>query len=141
MGNYLSTDQAWDRLDKVRALYQDASGNALTTVLGDDVDQCEGEVNGYLAGRYTVPVTDSAHQAFLRSLTLALLHELAYTRLPSGAVPDGVKARADKARETLAKLSDGTLRLAGASETSTSTTGLLAESNDPELTRDKLKNW
>lgn len=91
------------------------------TVGQELVDQAEGVINGYLAGRYLTPVNvavDAALATTLRDLTLAIAGFKAYTTHPvlAAQVAAAVRAAYDEAISLLKRIADGKAALPGAVE-------------------------
>ena len=85
------------------------------------VDQAQGVVNGYLAGRYLTPVDVSADTTLavtLRDLTLAIAAFKAYASHPllAAQVAPAVRAAYDEAISLLKRIADGAAALPGAAE-------------------------
>lgn len=70
------------------------------------------EIDGYLAKRYTVPVTSAGAADLLRDFAIGLAAPKAYFRQASGDLPEKVKLRAEEIRKILRDFSTGTALLA-----------------------------
>ena len=70
------------------------------------------EIDGYLAKRYTVPVTSAGAADLLRDFAIGLAAPKAYFRQASGDLPEKVKLRAEEIRKILRDFSTGAALLA-----------------------------
>ncbi len=143
MGNYISRTDVERRLHRAHDALYTNDGAIDTDLIDADIEEAEGIVDGYLSGRYTVPVS-GASTGLLKSLCLALLEELAYTRGANTKVPDKTKDRADNARAMLSKIAAGTVNLGAATvpaERPGATGSLIVEADDTAFTREDLESW
>ncbi len=144
MSSYIQQADVESRLrDNFAALYKLPSQR---DDLSMDIDRAESIVNGYLAAKYTVPVTASGSMAFVQSLCLDLFEELAWGRSIGDEIPKKVAERAKTAREQLKSISDGTIALVGAIPLTAppgASGGSVAavEGNDAEFTREKMTGF
>ena len=146
MGNYISRSDAELRLRRnYRTLYTPAdSGEIDTDIVDADIDAAEGTVDSYLAGRYTVPVTDAEALRPIKSWALTFLEEIAYGAIPGREVPKNIADRAKAAREHLAKVASGHLSLGSdtpAPERETLTADLVIEADTPVMGRTNLTGF
>lgn len=146
MANYITRSDLERRLRRSYAtLYTPPGQSAVDTDLVDaDIDAAEAEVDGYLAKRYRVPVTDSAALRMCRAWSLVLAEELAYGAIPGRDLPESVSTRAKTAREQLAAAADGRMML-GSAETVAEAAGaseaLVIEGETPVMTRTTLEGF
>ncbi|MHB9138189.1 MAG: phage protein Gp36 family protein [Victivallaceae bacterium] len=98
-------------------------------------------VDGYLAGRYAVPVTVESVQALLQHYTLVLACELAYMR-SAGDMPEKIKTAVKNVTDALQAIADGKKRLPGVAETTSGQGGASVLSiADPVFTREKMSGF
>ena len=118
MGNYITRTNVQDRLRRsYTTLYTPKGASEVDTDLVDaDIDGAEGEVDGYLAQRYTVPVTAAQALRSIRSWCLTLVEEIAYGAIPGRKLPESISTRAAAVRTRLEAVADGSLSL-GSAET------------------------
>lgn len=141
---YLTLSQFQDGIEQYRKLYDDG-GTVDTLRQQADIDGATAVVDGYLAKRYTVPVTSATDADLLRRLTLALAREMAFEHKPTAAVPEAIEKAADRARATLKLLAAGNMVLIGATAapvTGSSPAGSVDASSDvPVMDRTSLGGW
>lgn len=145
MGNYIDRTDVKNRLRRsYEQAYTPRDASAVDTDLVDaDIELAEGEVDGYLATRYAVPVTDSDAQRICKAYALAIVEELAYSAIP-GDLPKGTEKRTKSVRENLNKISNGDMTL-GSGETPTERTdgaaAILVDGPDAVMGRDNLRGF
>lgn len=107
-----------------------------------DLATANAEVEAALAGRYAVPVTAPGARGLLKDWVLTLAVERAHLRDAAPELPKKVKDRVDEIRKQLALIAEGKFLLADAARVSDQVGGVvIAESNEPEFTREKLAGW
>jgi len=140
--SYITRTDVKDRLARQYATLYAKAGTLDETLIDDDIDAAEGEVNGYLAARYTVPVASGL--ALVKSWCLTLVEELAYSRSPAEKIPEKITDRVAAVRKALADVAKGTLTLgadpAPAEKTAAAGTIVVAGST-PEFTREKMSGY
>jgi len=111
---YIVNQDIIDRVGNTRAvqLTTDSGSVVSTTVLDEVRLSSEGEVNGYLAKRYAVPVDLTAHPdvaATLKGFTL----DIAVYRLNTRRAPasDDIRTMRNNAIEWFKRVADGTINL------------------------------
>ncbi len=144
---YITNNDIADRLGSaayVQLTDDDGDGVADTPVVDEARLGAEGEVNGYLARRYLVPVDVSVHTELadvLKSVTLDVVEfRLRLRRPPIGR--DAVR-RYEQTLVWLRGVAAGRIELPASSELETNTAlGPLASSSGEErlLTRDELRS-
>jgi len=82
-----------------------------------DLEAANGQVDGYLAGRYLAPVTADAVLPLLQHYTLTLASELAYMRSAGSEMPKKIADAVKQVRADLQAIADGNKRLPGVPET------------------------
>lgn len=138
--NYASVDDLEKALGTpYRSIYKDdtASANA-------DLVSAAAVVDGYLAKRYCVPVTEPGAMPILKEWCVAIAMELAYGRAGGSTIPEKTKDRAKRAYDQLRDAAKGTLQVpaAPAENTENSIGGAVAiECDEPVFTRDKMRGY
>ena len=77
-----------------------------------DLALASAEIDGYLAKRYTVPVTAAGAVDLLKDFAIGLAAPKAFFRAAGSAVPEKVKLRAEEIRKMLRDYSTGAALLA-----------------------------
>lgn len=140
-GQYITNAKALEAVHAVASVY-DVDGVFNAAKLTEDITTVEGTVDSHVAGRYPVPVTGTAALAMVKGIVIALLRAEAYGRLGGGTeTPAVILSNAKAARDQLKAISSGSLRLGAASESTDERTAgaFFEESEDPQMTRAKLK--
>lgn len=143
-GNYITQAELITATKRQQNLWKDDAGTVQTDYLDDDRADAEAEIDSYLAGRYSTPVTGSQAIALLRGFTVRLVRERGYIRKGEGEIPDSIREDADRCREILALIRDGANRLPGAAETTDANSAqavIYYESNTPNFTNAKMKDY
>ena len=144
MGEYLDVSDVRARLDRTVSVLYDHDGAVDEAWLAADLAAVEGVLNAHLGMRYALPLSDAGAVGLWRGLALDLFLELAYRRLPSGAVPPAVQAAADRARELLGRVARGELS-PGTSSAPTPPPAvrgsLITGGNAPQMTRARLAGF
>lgn len=143
-GNYITQAELITATKRQQNLWKDDSGTVQTDYLDDDMNDSEAEIDSYLAGRYSTPVTGSQAVALLRGYTVILVRERGFMRQGTGEVPDAITAAADRVRENLILVRDGRNRLPGVAEAPDSNSAIYKtffEGNTPEYTKSKMKEY
>ncbi len=114
---YITTQNLIDRVGSTKAaqLTTDSGSTPDSALLAEVTAEAEGEVNGYLARRYAVPVDLTAHPelaATLRGKTLDIAVYRLHVRRPP--VPDAHKDIYDSAIKWLTAVSKGEIVLPAA---------------------------
>ena len=138
---YITDQDLIDRVGNQTAaeLTTDSGTTPDTNVLAEVRASAEGEVNGYLARRYAVPVDLGAHPdlaAVLKGVTLDIAVFRLHSRRPP--VPPDVRAARDDAVRWLTDVSTGKVVLpAAATPASTTSDDPMVDwgSHDPNATR------
>lgn len=110
------------------------------TLAAADLESVDAVIDAALAVRYTVPITSEHGLAVAETIARALMRELVYGRLPNATVPESVTAAANRARELLDALADGSRVLPGtvvASEAG----GMLYGGPEAAFDEDGLDQW
>jgi len=144
MGNYLTTAQAIEKLPRQYEALYNHDGVVAEDEIGADIDEAEGEVDAYLAVRYSVPVTAGAHAALLRGWTRKIWQYLAWLRSPGQKVPESVEAAYKATIEKLEKVAAGELSLGGATAATEATAMsdyVVRSQETPVMTRDDLAGF
>jgi len=143
---YITNNDIADRLGSaayVQFTDDDGDGVADTPVVDEARLGAEGEVNGYLARRYLVPIDLSVHTELadlLKSVTLDVVEFRLHVRRPPVA-PDALR-RYEQTVGWLRGVTEGRIELPASSELETNAAlGPLASSSGEErlLTRDELR--
>jgi len=119
-------------------------GTADAAIVDEARLAAEGEVNGYLARRYPVPIDVVEHSELatvLKSVTLDLAEYRLRTRRPP--VPGDVIRRRQETAEWLKGVAEGRIALPSASQIGSNTAmGIVASSHGAErlLSREKLES-
>lgn len=144
MGNYISRTDVENRLRRSYDTLYTRDGAVDTDLVDADIEAAEGTVDGYLAKRYLVPITDTAALRIVKAWALTLCEELAYGAVPGRELPESVATRAEAARAQLEAAARGELAL-GSAETVAEATGsadcIVVESETPVMTRTKLAGF
>jgi len=114
------------------------TGSADATKVTAAIEGAEDEVNGMLAGLYTVPLTGTVPgvvEEITRQLATLRLHQ---RRLP---VPEDVWAMAREARRQLGLIAAGTLKLYGDDIAENSTTAASFSYDTRVFSRTKFAGW
>lgn len=77
-----------------------------------DLTLASAEIDGYLAKRYTVPVTAAGAVDLLKDFAIGLAAPKAFFRAAGSAVPEKVRLRAEEIRKMLRDYSTGAALLA-----------------------------
>lgn len=142
---YLSLAQAKALIAQYIATYDDASAGVQGTNddwILQDIESCEGTVNGYVSVRYIVPVTTPANAvAICRDITSKLFSIAAMRRRAVGEVPVAFTAGEKRAYEQLQAIANGTAKLAAPGAQQTDGFEAMIEGTSaavPIMTRTKL---
>lgn len=135
---YIVNQDIIDRLGTAKAAQLTAETGATpsTTVLDEIRLSSEGEVNGYLARRYAVPVDLTTHAdlaATLKGFTLDVAVYRAHGRRPP--VPEAAKDSYESAKEWLLRVSEGKIVLPAAvtPASTTSDKPMAASGGSPQI--------
>ena len=145
--SYLTLAHVQDRLRKNYAvLYTERGEDAADeTIVAEDIEAAEADIHSYLAGRYTVPVTDAEACKLLKHWALVLLQEIAYGAIPGREVPKNLAAQVTGLRARLQKIADGELSLGTATEIPAAEAGIagefIADGPAPVFERDNMKGF
>lgn len=146
MGNYITAVDLANRLRRNYAtLYTALDGTAVDTDLVEaDIAAAEAEIDGYLAQRYTVPVTATGALPLCKHWALTLAEDLAYGAVPGREPPKNVAARVEQVRKQLAAAADGRFSL-GAAEVPAERTAaadvIAVDGATSAFTREALEGW
>ncbi len=122
--------------DRFNAVYPD-DASALV-----DIEIAEAEVNIHIQTRYQVPVTAVGLLPILKSWTLTLAEELLYSRNIQSDEYKKNQSRVENVRQSLLAVSEGRLRLAGATEApSNAPTAVFVKGDEPIFTSDNLRGF
>lgn len=146
MGNYISRTDVSNRLRRnYDTLYTKPGAGSVDTDLVDaDIEAAEATVDGYLAKRYLVPVTDTSALRLCKAWALVMAEELAYGAVPGRELPESVASRAKAAREQMQAAADGKMALGSATTVAeaTAASGCIITAGDtPVMTRTKLEGF
>lgn len=139
---YCSLDDIKKRLDEdvlVRLTDDSGSGQIDASVVNQAIEDASAEVDGYLQGRYDVPL--QVVPTLIRRLSTDIAVYLLFARRGlEEAGPDGVIWKAyQAARDTLSKMAKGEVRIGAGLPRSRPE--LLVDSADRVFSRDSLKEW
>ncbi len=142
MGSYITNAKAAEALAAVIKVYN-VAGSFDSTVLDEDIDAVEGTVDSYVAGRYPVPVTGAAALKMIEGIVIDLLRAKGYGRLATVETPAIIMSNAKAARDTLNRISVGSLRLGDTAESTTERTAsaFFVESDPLLMTKAKLRGF
>lgn len=138
---YATLDDFKQRLkDHYEAIYSDDEGVLDESLMADDLTEAYGTVNGYLAARYQVPVSETDALPMLKACQLSLACELAWSRTDSDELPEKAKHAAKIARGQLKDIAKGDLTLPAAPAESASGAGgaALVQAETPVFGRSKM---
>ena len=133
---YASADDLRNRLGA--AVWKEIYPDGLHAL--EDLADAQAEIDGAVGLRYELPVTDPAAVALLRSWTLTLAEERAYTRASGARYSEKVKSRASLVRTRLDEIRREEFRLPGAKERASEALSFLAM-DPPVFGRDTLKRF
>lgn len=108
-----------------------------TGVVGRALDDADAMINGYLAGRYKLPL--AATPALVRDLAITI----AGYKLHRDAVSEKVRRDFEDARTTLKQIADGVIRLdvAGVEPASSGNSGARITDRERPLTAENMKGF
>ena len=108
-----------------------------------DLTAASAEIDGYLAGRYAVPVTAPEAQTLLNDWCLTLAEERAYARTGGSTIPEKVTRRVDVVRKLLRDAASGAFRLPAEAPESEAGFGaaLIAECDPPVFGRSNMEGY
>jgi hypothetical protein len=141
---YLSQADAEAAVSKILWCWSDDDGEYDSDRLLTDLESIDGEVNGFLAPRYEVPVTEPIAVNVLRGYEITLLRQRGYSRHPTAETPQSVLAEASQTRGALRDISAGRQLLGDAPQR---TAGVRVTSlgkvagNAAQMTATKLGAW
>ena len=144
MAVYATVDDLLLRLSDLHdGVYRKLDGKVMTAEAESDLAAAEAEIDGAIGVRYTVPVASAAAAALLKSWTLTLAEELAWSRSGKDALPKNLSDRLTNVRRCIRDVAKGEMDLVGAAENAASGAGsvVLVEGNEPEFTRKKLAGF
>ena len=144
MGRYATVDDLLLRLSDLHGgVYRRLDGSMMTAEAESDIASAEAEINGVIGVRYKTPVGSGTAAELLKSWTLTLAEELAWSRSGKDELPKNLTARLENVRRCLRDVAKGEMELPGAVENAASGAGsvVLVEGNTPEFTRDKLSGF
>lgn len=145
--SYLTVADVQARLRKnYDALYTERGESAADEdIVAADIEAAEADIHSYLAGRYTVPVTDAEAVKLLKHWTLVLLQEIAYGAIAGRTLPENIAEQIKSLRLRLQKIADGELSLGTATEIPAAEVGIagefIADGPDPVFTRTDMKGF
>ena len=115
----------------------DALGVIDTNVVARALAETDALIDGYLAGRYALPLSTT------ETLLVGVAGDIAIYKLHRYEAPEKVQADYNMAIKTLISLSTGTIKLtaAGVEAPSTGTTGVQITDRDRPFTEDNLKGF
>ena len=141
-GQYITAAEARSAISNIDDVYK-VDGVFTQTLLDIDIENCEGKVDSKVAVRYNLPVTGAVALSLVRGWVISLLRAKAYGHLATSETPSIVISEFIAANNELTAVGRGELRLGDMVETTTR--GIVQhfhqESNDVELSREKLKNY
>lgn len=142
MSDYFTAAEMETALARQADMYKNEDGVIVTANVQEDLDEVEEDVNSSLRNKYTIPITKTRSINYVKGMVLTLMREKAYERLGTGEIPDAILLRADRVRDALGHLQTGGKQMPDQDE---DPSGAIAEtfttSEEPEMTRDKLKGW
>jgi len=144
MAVYATVDDLLLRLSDLHGgVYRKLDGTLMTAEAESDLAAAEAEIDGAIGVRYTVPVASAAAAALLKSWTLTLAEELAWSRSGKDALPKNLSDRLANVRRCIRDVAKGEMDLVEAEENADSGAGsvVLVEGNTPEFTRQKLAGF
>lgn len=124
-------------------LYHDPDLDAVNTDLADeDIDAAAAEINGAIGTRYNTPVTASGALPLLKSWTLTLAEELAYSRDDALEIPGNVEKRVKRVRDLLEKVLQGKFNLAAdAVQNTDQAEAMIVDCDEPVFTRETMQGF
>ena len=139
---YCTLDDLKKRLDEevlVRLTDDTGTGEIDQAVVEEVIAQAQAEIDGYLEGRYQVPLEPVP--VLLRRLCADIAVYLLFSRRGlEEAGPDGVVWKAyQAARDTLSRMAKGEIRIG--SEVPPARPEILVESSERVFSREKLGEW
>lgn len=129
--------------DLYPGLYVKLDGGAMDSEAQADLDAAEAEINGMIGTRYIVPVPAEQALPLLKSWTVTLAEELAWSRSGKSDLPENVAKRAEHVRRLLEKIANGSMILSGASQDEVNGGGSVAliEGDPPVFGRGKMEGY
>ena len=142
---YASIDDLKDRMKRYYAgLYaDDDTGVVDDSLIIEDLTAASAEVDGAIANRYQTPVTAADALPLLKSWTLTLTEELAWSRGGSSELPENVTDRCKTVRQQLRRIGSGDFQLPATPAENTSAAGAAAvvSAAKPVFTRDQMTGF
>lgn len=139
---YASTDQLIDRFGERMLIdltdrAEVPTGAIVASVVDRALSDTDAEIDGYLAGRYALPLAETPPQLLDLALTIAI-----YKLHPSEPDPK-ISKDYDRALKTLAQISTGVVRLpaAGAEPAAATSSGVETIDRERELSPESLKGF
>ena len=140
--SYASIAELKGRMKSALDLYSADDGSFDEAQASIDLADAQSLVDGYVGVRYAVPVLAPEAQGLLKSLTLSLAEELAWSRSAHGELPEYVKSRIDRAYSQLKDISSGKMNVANAAELKSSPGGSADVSMArPAFKREQMGGW
>lgn len=141
--SYATAGDLENRMNRYYAQLYDVDGAPDDGLAAEDLAAASAELDGCLGTRYAVPVAAAAALPLLKSWTLTLAEELAWSRGGSTKTPENVAKRCEVVRKALTAIADGDRILPGATEDDSSNAAGAAylDVADPEFTRTKMEGW
>jgi phage gp36-like protein len=148
MSNYLSTSQIRTRLDLPNISEQIEQLSHTTNIAAQDamlelfMEEACGLIDAYLDGSYTVPITTTANNAFLRGVASDLaVHEI-FKRGSGDEVPTKYRKNYEDAIRTLEDLAEGLITVPGVgSDAQIKNTSVDVSSDTTVFTEEKLARY
>lgn len=142
--SYATIDDLKLRLsDLYQGVYVKLDGTAMDDEASADIASAEAEINGVIGTRYIVPVTSAKALPLLKTWTVTLAEELAWSRSGKGELPKNVASRVENVRKSLRAIADGSMMLPGASQDNVSGGGSIAfvEGENPVFGRENMQGY
>ncbi len=124
------------------AIYADeTTGEVDTSLVAEDLEASSAEIDGFLANRYVVPVTDTAPLVLLKSWNLTLAEELAWSRTPGSTIPEKVTKRVENVRDLLDRVVDGDYQILATEKSTGIGNAAVVKADPPVMNREDLAGW
>jgi len=140
---YLTRADVKARLPRQWQTLFTTAGAVDETLIDAAIAGAEAEVNGYLAKRYSVPVTVGLD--LVKNWSLTLVEEQAYANSANAELPKKVSERLAAVRKALRDVADGRLTLGTVTEPEPAPDAagscVIVEGNTPEFTREKMAGF
>lgn len=137
MGDYISQSDLGDTDDLVQLTDDDQTGSVVGSQVTLAISKAEGEVNGYAASQYSIPISPVSDLVKSWCVTLAVYH----LHLRRKRVPESVMSEVEMVRRQLRDLAAGKLTLDDGAGDATTASDVTCEYNARVLSRTKFAGW